>query len=86
MYVQIKYSTPPPHTHTHTLFSTVYFYHITGGIFGTAGAGLTGYKMTRRTQGLQEFAFEKCGESSSSQQQQEEFSSQSSSKLSVVIM
>jgi hypothetical protein len=42
--------------------------------------------MTRRTQGLQEFAFEKCGESSSSQQQQEEFSSQSSSKLSVVIM
>ena len=29
-------------------------------LFGTAGAGLAGYKMMKRTRGLQEFQFEYC--------------------------
>ena len=31
---------------------------VMGTLFGTAGAGLTGYKMTRRTAGVNEFEFE----------------------------
>jgi hypothetical protein len=31
-----------------------------GSIFGAAGAGLTGYKMARRTRGLRDFSFERC--------------------------
>lgn len=31
-------------------------------LFGGAGAGLTGYKMLKRTRGISEFEFEQCGE------------------------
>lgn len=31
-----------------------------GSVFGAAGAGLAGYKMTRRTRGLSDFSFERC--------------------------
>lgn len=33
---------------------------VMASLFGGAGAGLAGYKMARRTQGVQEFAFEEC--------------------------
>lgn len=32
------------------------------GLFGTAGAGLAGYKMMKRTRGVEEFEFEQYDE------------------------
>lgn len=56
-------------------------------IFGTAGAGLAGYKMMKRTRGLQEFKFEFCpdgvlaSESNASHEKKSNDSNEADSKV-----